>query len=172
AATSWPERLALMGAPEARLVELTTAFRVPSAVAGLANRLLPALGVDVPAIRAHRAGGGMRVRPVADAVHGTVAAVREALELPGSVGVIAAGARVPALEEALRPGGRLSVLPASLAKGMEFDHAVVCEPAGIAAEPRGLNLLYVALTRAVSRLDVVHALPLPRELDLDGAAGM
>ena len=54
------------------------------------------------------------------------------------------------------------VLPATLAKGLEYDHVIVVEPAEIvAAEPRGLNRLYVVLTRAVSRLDVLHRAPLP-----------
>jgi hypothetical protein len=42
---------------------------------------------------------------------------------------------------------------------------VVGEPARIvAAEPRGLRRLYVVLTRAVSRLVVVHRDELPSEL--------
>ena len=42
---------------------------------------------------------------------------------------------------------------------------MVVEPADIVeAEPRGLNRLYVVLTRAVSGLAVVHARPLPAEL--------
>jgi DNA helicase IV len=41
----------------------------------------------------------------------------------------------------------------------------VVEPARIAsAETRGLQRLYVALTRAVSRLTVLHAEPLPAPL--------
>jgi DNA helicase IV len=57
------------------------------------------------------------------------------------------------------------VVPATLAKGLEYDHVVVAEPAAIvAAEPRGLRRLYVVLTRAVSRLVVVHGRPLPAEL--------
>jgi DNA helicase IV len=60
---------------------------------------------------------------------------------------------------------RLTVVPASLVKGLEFDHAIVVEPAEIvAAELRGLRRLYVVLTRAVSRLTVLHAEPLPVEL--------
>jgi DNA helicase IV len=56
-------------------------------------------------------------------------------------------------------------VPATLAKGLEFDHVVVAEPAAIVeAEPRGLRRLYVVLTRAVSRLVVVHRRPLPPEL--------
>ena len=56
-------------------------------------------------------------------------------------------------------------VPASLAKGLEFDTVVVAEPGRIvAAEPRGLHRLYVVLTRAVSALHVVHAEPLPEAL--------
>ena len=57
-------------------------------------------------------------------------------------------------------------MPASIAKGLEFDWVVVVEPAEVvAAEPRGLRRLYVVLTRAVSGLAVVHADPLPDRPD-------
>ncbi|WP_194924544.1 HelD family protein [Catenulispora pinisilvae] len=62
-------------------------------------------------------------------------------------------------------GPRLVVVPATLAKGLEYDQVLVLEPAEIvAAEPRGLRRLYVVLTRAVSRLHVVHSAPLPVQL--------
>ena len=49
------------------------------------------------------------------------------------------------------------------AKGLEYDHVIVVEPADIvAAEPRGLHRLYVVLTRAVSRLAVAPRPPPPR----------
>ena len=52
-----------------------------------------------------------------------------------------------------------------MAKGLEYDHVVVAEPAEIVeAETRGLNRLYVVLTRAVSRLDVLHSRPLPVQI--------
>jgi len=61
--------------------------------------------------------------------------------------------------------GRLVLVPVTLAKGLEFDQVIVVEPARIAAaESRGLHRLYVALTRAVSRLTVLHAEPLPGPL--------
>ena len=42
---------------------------------------------------------------------------------------------------------------------------IVAEPAQIAAaHSRGLHQLYVALTRAVSRLTVLHTQPLPGPL--------
>ncbi len=67
-----------------------------------------------------------------------------------------------------QPDQRVTLVPASLAKGLEYDHVVVVEPAAIVAgEPsefQGLRRLYVVLTRAVSGLSVVHAQPLPEEL--------
>jgi len=61
----------------------------------------------------------------------------------------------------------LVVSPAE-AKGLEFDAVVVVEPALVAQagddHHAGLRLLYVALTRAVQTLTVVHAQPLPRAL--------
>jgi hypothetical protein len=69
------------------------------------------------------------------------------------------------------PGGpppRVALIPSTVAKGLEYDHVIVVEPADIAdAEPderTGLRRLYVVLTRAVSRLTVVHARPLPGAL--------
>ncbi|MFI8457080.1 HelD family protein [Kitasatospora sp. NPDC085464] len=108
----------------------------------------------------------------------TVAAVRAALEREGSIAVIAADGAVAEAGTALRAAGiptasaeqvgttaRVTVLPASLVKGLEYDHVVVLEPAAIVeAEPRGLHRLYVVVTRAVSRLDILHSRPLPEPL--------
>ncbi|MGH3292139.1 MAG: HelD family protein, partial [Trebonia sp.] len=67
---------------------------------------------------------------------------------------------------------RLTLVPVTLAKGLEFDHVVLVEPARIATgETYGLRRLYVALTRAVSRLTVFHAEPLPVELSLHTIRG-
>ncbi len=110
-----------------------------------------------------------------------VAEARAALGTPGSVAVICADQAVPDLATALTRAGlaftpvadaeeptverRLSLVPARLAKGLEFDHVVLVEPAEmVAAESTGLARLYVALTRAVSRLVVVHHRRLPAEL--------
>jgi DNA helicase IV len=178
AATDWRESLAHLGKPDAAVVPLTTGFRVPAAVLALANRLLPALGVDVPQPVSLRRDGLLEVRAVADPAAAAVAAVRRALAYEGSVGVIVADADAAALVAALRTAGvpvaagddvdsqdRVTVMPATLVKGLEYDHVVVVEPAAIvAAEPRGLHRLYVVLTRAVSRLTVVHREPLPDPL--------
>ncbi|MEU3896424.1 AAA family ATPase [Streptomyces sp. NPDC045251] len=178
AARSWRTALAHLGRPDAPVTPLTTGFRVPRAVVGLTNRLLARLGVEVPEARSLRADGELSVRPVADGrvVDAAVDAVRAALTRDGSVGVVAADADVPGLRAALDAAGipaggpeelgaRVTVAPAGVVKGLEYDHVVAVEPAAIAEAEgtggRGLHRLYVVLTRAVSRLDVVHARPLP-----------
>jgi hypothetical protein len=176
AATDWRATLVQLRKPDAAVVPLTTGFRVPAKVLALANRLLPALGVNVPAAVSLRHDGLLAVREVPALAPATVAEVRAALAYEGSIGVIAADAGAGPLREALAAagvstadaddtGGRVTVVPASLAKGMEYDHVIVVEPAAIvAAEPRGLHRLYVVLTRAVSRLVVLHTEPLPTQL--------
>jgi len=178
AAAGWRETLRHLGKPDAAVVPLTVGFRVPAAVVAFANRLLPALAVDVPAARSLRHDGDLTVREVSDVEEAVVAEVRAALAHEGSIGVIAADAAVAGLRAALTAAGvdtasaadvesaaRVTVVPASAVKGLEYDHVVVAEPAAIvAAEPRGLHRLYVVLTRAVTRLAVVHSTPLPPPL--------
>ncbi|NGO43329.1 HelD family protein [Streptomyces ureilyticus] len=189
AARDWPVLLGQLGKPEAAVVPLTTGFRVPGAVVELTNRLLARLDVRVPAARSLRSDGELRMRKAADVAGETVAAVRYALAREGSIGVITADSDVVRVREALEAAGiesagpdelgaRVAVLGAGVAKGLEYDHVVVVEPAAIAEvwgdtgdegeaagatgmSARGLRRLYVVLTRAVSRLDVVHSRALP-----------
>ncbi|HTF12006.1 MAG TPA: AAA family ATPase [Asanoa sp.] len=178
AAVDWRETLRHLGKPDAAVVPLTIGFRVPAAVVAFANRLLPALAVDVPPARSLRNDGWLTIDEVTDLDAATVAEVRAALAHDGSVGVIAADTAVDTIRAALTAAGirsataddvesaeRVTVVPASVVKGLEYDHVVVVEPAAIvAAEPRGLHRLYVVLTRAVSRLAVLHTAPLPAPL--------
>ena len=181
AAADWRDTLGHLGKPDAVVVPLTVGFRVPAAVVALANRLLPALGVDVPEAVSLRRDGDLAMVGVADASEvdaATLVEVTAALEHEGSVAVIAADAAVERLRAHLAAAGleaatpddvdsaaRVTVVPATIVKGLEYDHVIVVEPAQIvAAEPRGLHRLYVVLTRAVSRLSVVHAEPLPGPL--------
>ncbi|GAA2224131.1 AAA family ATPase [Streptomyces nogalater] len=173
AARDWSVQLRHLGRPDAAVVPLTTGFRVPAAVLELANRLLARLGVAVPPATSLRTDGELTLRPAGDVLAATVTAVRDALAREGSVGVITADADTDRVRAALTGAGldaagpealgaRLAVVPASLVKGLEYDHVIAVEPAAVAeAEERGAHRLYVVLTRAVSRLDVVHARPLP-----------
>ncbi|MBO3740850.1 HelD family protein [Actinoplanes flavus] len=183
ATTDWRDILGHLGKPDAAVVPLTVGFRVPEVVVRLANRLLPALGVNVPAAVSLRPDGDLAVVPVADPADldtVTMAELTAALGHEGSVAVIAADAAVERLRAHLDAAGiehatpddvdagaRVTVVPATLVKGLEYDHVIVHEPADIvAAEPKGLNRLYVVLTRAVTRLSVLHAKPLPEALTL------
>ncbi|MFD9393950.1 HelD family protein [Streptomyces sp. NPDC060000] len=176
AAASWRVQMAHLGKPDATIVPLTTGFRVPAAVLTLAGRLLDLLDIDVPRADSLRGDGELRVRRAeGDLRSAVVAAVRDALPREGSIGVIAADAQLDEVRDALTgagiptsgpddPAARVTLVPATLVKGLEYDHVVAVEPAAIAqSERRGLNRLYVVLTRAVSRLEVVHERELPWE---------
>jgi DNA helicase IV len=172
AAVDWREQMAHLGRPDAEHTELTTGFRVPGLIIDLANRVLPHLGVDVAPARSLRSDGSLDVVETADLVDAVRESVEKALAEPGLVGVIAADDRIEALGAALPESDRVEPVAASLAKGLEFDHVVLVEPAEIIAEREesdadgvGLRRLYVALTRAVSRLTLVHRLPLPAQLE-------
>ncbi|WP_309052462.1 UvrD-helicase domain-containing protein [Streptomyces sp.] len=185
ATESWAQALAHLGKPEAVVEELTAGFRVPREVIAYASRLLPHMSPGLAPVESVRENPGSlavrRTEPGAlDAE--VVAACREALEHEGSIGLIAADARIAPLAEALAAAGlaslspgeettavsRLTLVPASLAKGLEYDYVVLDEPAAVVdGEPderTGLRRLYVALTRAVSGLTVVHAAALPEQL--------
>ncbi|MFJ8976244.1 MULTISPECIES: HelD family protein [unclassified Streptomyces] len=183
---SWEQALFHLGKADAVVEELTAGFRVPREVIAYASRLLPAISPGLAPVESVReTPGSLAVREVAaadDLDAAVVAACEESLRHEGSIGLIAADARIPALSAALAEAGhsvlspgeettaesRLTLVPASLAKGLEYDYVVLDEPAAVVdGEPderTGLRRLYVALTRAVSGLVVLHAAPLPEQL--------
>ncbi|MDP9864667.1 MULTISPECIES: HelD family protein [Streptosporangium] len=177
-ARSWSEVLTHLGFEDGAVTELTLGFRVPREVLDYAARLLPAVAPGLAAPRSLRPGlGSLSVRPAPDPAAALGQAVREALAREGSIGVIVPDASVAAVSESLSqldhrvlsPDSveehRLLVIPATLAKGLEYDHVIVVEPADIVdAEPRGLARLYVVLTRAVTSLTVLHTRELPAQL--------
>lgn len=184
ATRSWDEALAHLGKSDGLIEELTAGFRVPTDVITYASRLLPHIAPGLTPVASIRENPGFfEVRTASAETAEVVAACGELLGNEGSVGLIAADARVPALAEALTASGitylapgeettretRLTLVPASLAKGLEYDYVVLDEPQAVVdGEPderTGLRRLYVALTRAVSGLIVVHGAPLPAQLD-------
>ena len=147
-----------------------------------AARLLPTIAPHLkPPTAVRRARGELTISRVPDSLAAAVTAVREVSERPGSIGLIVPDALVAATRKALQGiafsvlgdeddvDAHLDVVPASLAKGLEFDHVVLVEPAGIVAgeadERTGLRRLYVCLTRAVTSLVVVHSEDLPEVLE-------
>jgi DNA helicase IV len=181
AAASWPELLGHLGKQEAQVRVLETGYRVPRQILDFASRLLEHIAPGLGAARSVRQDAGallvQRVMPGGLAA-ALATACHDALVRPGSAAVIAADDQVPELAAMLagaglphvtldgqEPGEQLTLVPVTLAKGLEFDQVIVVEPGRIAAaERRGLHRLYVALTRAVSRLTVLHAEPLPDAL--------
>ncbi|MGY1778348.1 HelD family protein [Geodermatophilus sp. SYSU D00804] len=177
----WAPTLAGLGRPDTAVRPLTRGYRVPGEVLDYANRLLPAIAPGLPAATAvRRDPGALAVRPVADLAGPLAEVVADLAAGPGSVGVVCADAAVPEVARLLAAAGlpasvladdgsaagRVAVVPAALAKGLEFDAVVVADPAAIvAAEPRGLSRLYVVLTRAVSTLVVLHRDDLPALLE-------
>lgn len=182
ATRSWDEALAHLGKSEGVIEELTAGFRVPTDVITYASRLLPHIAPGLTPVASVRENPGFfDLRETADTAE-VVAACEELLRNEGSTGLIAADARIPELAEALTAAGigyidpgeettvdtRLTLVPASLAKGLEYDYVVLDEPQAVVdGEPderTGLRRLYVSLTRAVSGLIVTHTAPLPAQL--------
>ncbi|GAA3145503.1 AAA family ATPase [Streptomyces echinatus] len=182
ATRSWAQALAHLGKPEGAVEELTAGFRVPTDVIAYASRLLPHIAPGLAPVASVRENPGFFEVRTAAGTSDVVAACEELLRNEGSTGLIAADARVPELAEALAAAGipclapgeettretRLTLVPASLAKGLEYDYVVLDEPQAVVdGEPderTGLRRLYVALTRAVSGLIVTHSAPLPAQL--------
>ena len=178
ATTSWEQMLGYLGKPDADYRVLDTGYRVPRQILDFASKLLTEIAPGLsPATSVRQDSGALVVRQLAPAAldDALAAACSDALGRPGSAAVIAADDQIPALGAALTAasiphavlagaatGERITLVPVTLAKGLEFDQVIVYEPSKIAsAEARGLHRLYVALTRAVSRLTVLHAEPLP-----------
>jgi DNA helicase IV len=181
ATPSWDTLLGYLGKPDASMEVLTTGYRVPQQILNFASRLLGRIAPELePATSVRQDPGALIVTAVKGPAMAAAlsAACSDALARPGSVAVITADSdasvAAAALADSALPhqvlggedeAGQLVVVPVSLAKGLEFDHVIVVEPARIAgAEARGLQRLYVALTRAVSRLTVLHSEPLPEPL--------
>ncbi|GGL07261.1 HelD family protein [Mangrovihabitans endophyticus] len=157
AAAGWPDLLARLGRRDARTLELRTGYRVPRTIAEFATRYLTP---GIAATQSYRDGGDLRVRAASDLDAEVRRAVARAPR-DGSVAVIAADHAIERLA-GLVTRDDVSLVPASLVKGLEFDHVIVVEPADIVdAEPRGHSRLYVVLTRAVGALVVLHRRPLP-----------
>jgi hypothetical protein len=143
AAQSWPELVRRLGKRGARTLDLPTGYRVPQVIADFAAR---ALAPGIEPTRSFRPGGSLQIRRVDDL----------AAAVASETGAVVAPDHLAAA---------LHAIPVSQVKGLEYDRVVLVEPADIvAAEPRGMNRLYVALTRAVAELVILHTKPLPANL--------
>ncbi|GAA4618916.1 HelD family protein [Saccharopolyspora hordei] len=181
-ADTWHEVLHPYVQDRWKLAELTVNYRTPAEIMDVAADVLAAMDTDLEAPKSVRTSGhrpwARRVGDLAAALPGAVAeelrevedgrlAVLMPPELLAEVG--------PRVVESL-PEAAMGTSPDDLdspavlltveqAKGLEFDSVLLVEPAAIAAgSERGLNDLYVALTRATQRLGVLHTEDLPEVL--------
>jgi DNA helicase IV len=182
-AESWHNALAPHLGDRWRLQELTVNYRTPARIMAVASDLLERHGVSAPPQSAARDG---EWEPTAWRVQELTAAVIDLVRTElaslgeGRLAVVTAGGGSEPVREALAaafPDGTVegadgtleapvTVLDVAHVKGLEFDVVVVVEPAAVAAASvRGVNDLYVALTRPTQRLRIVHCEDLPGGLE-------
>ncbi|GAB3274128.1 HelD family protein [Kineosporia babensis] len=156
--TSWAQAVGGVFGERWNAAELTICYRTPIEVMDLTGPVLQKAGSLNSPPRAVRSSGfapwesSVRPEELAAAAQEAVQAMQQRWN-GGTVGVVAPHARIAELAAAL-PG--LPVLTSSEAKGLEWDAALVVDPHAIAAEPRGWNRLYVALTRCTQELAQIH----------------
>jgi DNA helicase IV len=163
--------------------ELTLGYRAPGKVLDFASGLLAVAAPSIKAttsIRAGRSEPRLVVTTTDDLLHAAIAEAQVLAGVHGLIALIAAPDQIPHLAKLsvdhpdiglLNADGMtraITIVPAPEAKGLEFDAVVVMEPAAIvgtdADRRRGLRLLYVAMTRPIQHLSIVHAEPLPSPL--------
>ncbi|WP_179200338.1 ATP-binding domain-containing protein [Streptomyces sp. NRRL B-24085] len=174
-----------------RVAELNTSYRVPAEIMEFVAPLARTVAPTLPYPQAVRAAGEDAVRTVATEpwklLDDTVAEATRligtsdgqtlrsvAVIVPDDSGWLDEISRQLDLAEGITEQGReaVSVLAAAQAKGMEYDHVLVVEPATIADRgPAGLRQLYVALTRSTQSLTVLHTSPLPEALTSTDGGG-
>jgi hypothetical protein len=170
AQSSWPDaeeaadaRTEALRGKDERSFRLSTNYRNSLEIFELAGSVARAgiPGADLP--EAVRATG---VHPVvtdatpAEAAAATRLAVLRVLDaVDGTVGVVGPRGRLPEITSwlgDLESDGRIRVVEPLDTKGLEFDGVVVVEPDQVVEEsPTGVRLLYVVLTRATQRLEIV-----------------
>jgi DNA helicase IV len=147
---------------EADVEELRHAYRVPREIMELALPLLDTIAPDVAPPISYRTGAAAPTIRRVEGEHLLAEAYREALRLADTDGLLALIVPEQLVDDALTTASlydEVPLLTPRQAKGLEFDHVVVVEPALI-----DLRELYVALSRPTKTLVVLHARPLPAEL--------
>ncbi|MFF7238964.1 AAA family ATPase [Streptomyces collinus] len=168
-ARDWKEALGPELGRRFDLRTLTVSYRTTQEILAVTDELLARIAPGRPAIRSIRHGEVPRtLAATPDAL--VTALLRELRDQgvahPGELtGVICADDRAEQLTAAgVEHHARL--VPASQARGLEFDAAVVVDPDGItSARPGGERDLYVALTRATKRLCTLTVTPAVRGTD-------
>ena len=165
-ASSWQQMLEPYVAQRWKLTELTVNYRTPAEIMAVAADVLAAIDPTVTVPRSVRESGSAPTAtrvPASEMVATVSDLVAAESRHPGTTAVLAPHATLHDYAELADE--QVRVLTVNEVKGLEFDAVILVEPQDILDEsPRGLNDLYVALTRATQRLAVVHAGELPQVL--------
>lgn len=183
-ASSWASALAPHVGDRWRQASLTVNYRTPAEIMASTTEVLAALGPGLQLPRSVRETGvepwrmrtepGLLARTLADRAAKEAAALED-----GRLAVLVPDARRDELGAAVAESvpdavygdepdleSRVVVLGVRQAKGLEFDAVLIADPTEILARSaRGLNDLYVALTRATQRLGIIHGGPAPAVLE-------
>jgi DNA helicase IV len=168
--SAWDTALSPFVEDRWRIAELTVNYRTPSEIMDVAADVLAKIDPELRVPRSVRSSGHPPVtvtvpRPdLGDRLAGLVAAVADEVG-DGRLAVLVADKDFDLVRATLPDAAagedpdlthRLVVLDVRQAKGLEFDAAIVVDPDRIVGESaRGLNDLYVALTRATKRLMII-----------------
>ncbi|MFF3263880.1 HelD family protein [Streptomyces sp. NPDC002932] len=162
-ARDWTEALSPHVGPRFKLHNLTVSYRTTQEILESVRDLLTRIAPDQKPTRSLRSGESPR--SLTTPRDGSVTAVVQELRAQSAahpdelLGVICADTRVSELT-ALDIVNQARIVPASEARGLEFDGVVVLNPEEIiTARPGGERDLYVALTRATKRLCTITAQP-------------
>ncbi|WP_328868595.1 HelD family protein [Streptomyces sp. NBC_00304] len=162
-ARDWTEALSPHVVPRFKLHNLTVSYRTTQEILESVRDLLTRIAPDQKPTRSLRSGESPR--SLTTPQDGSVTAVVQELRAQSAahpdelLGVICADTRVNELT-ALGIVNQARIVPASEARGLEFDGVVVLNPEEIiTARPGGERDLYVALTRATKRLCTITAQP-------------
>ena len=189
---SWHDALQPYLGDRWRLAPLTVNYRTPSEVMAVAADVLAAIDPTLEPPRSVRESGHPPWHQQAAPGDLAAAVAKAATELSaqageGKLAVIVPSSLAEELGAAVAgelPGTAIGadpdltspvvVLTVKQAKGLEFDCVLLAEPAKMLSEStRGMNDLYVALTRATKQVGVVHTGELPAVLSklgqLEGA---
>ncbi|MGG4147033.1 UvrD-helicase domain-containing protein [Paenibacillus algorifonticola] len=174
---SWQELTALYDEEQTGFFELNRSYRSTMEIIAFANRILGAMGAGVKAaVPVFRSGDAVELAPAqpsewmdmleqtvrewqADGSYQTIAVIGRTTEECAIIHAALNAAGVEAsLVERGQPeySGGLSVVPAYLSKGLEFDAVLIADAGELAYTDQDAKLLYVGCTRALHKLKLVY----------------
>nr|WP_239020642.1 AAA family ATPase [Nakamurella antarctica] len=185
--TSWAQALEPYLGDRWHLENLTVNYRTPAEIMDVANQVLAAIDPQLIAPQSVRETGSAPWKLRVEAGFLAESLVRQATAMAaggkkGTLAILVGHEQISGLAaavESLHPGFApastnadpdlekpIVMLTTLQAKGLEFDNVIVVEPAAIVRESdRGINDLYVAITRPTQQLGVIHTEDLPTMLD-------